>query len=743
MSTKGRHYTRVHGQQGPIAEMSEECETLGEGVHAIDLQRSKPNIQSGGCYSRAVQEQIDSGTKEQAVNSQTEEPTPASVWQSLTGRTISDEFLDWPADVFALTEVILRRSEVHRFALSPPAGWVWPPSRISDWPEAVEEAGRQWSLWVENQKTGFPELVAEEWRAFRQRVGMSLDDLAAGRDWRMCEALLTLHAIADEACAGLGAALDGDNRKGCIYRAHGRELLARTRSLARVRTPFLRVLPKLRSPAGGASCRSFSRYACVHDGHVDARWHKVPVRRVGTDVRARRANLLLLPWPLRVRESDFRPLEGSVHTTDTEPFGFFEFSPSEKLDLDLVSRLIVAAREEVDSVDAVMLPESAIDESEVDELEALLESHGVGTLIAGVRRRSAQPGQFPGNWVHLGTSPRFEKGASLPSSTPEQWFHVRQNKQNRWLLDEKQIYQYHLGGALHPQIRWWDATDVPRRAVQFVELGDGITLVFLVCEDLAQIDDVAEVVRSVGPTLVYTPVLDGPQLSTRWAARYASVLADDPGSAVLTLTSYGMVERSRPHGRAHSPVVGLCKDPVRGLREIPLEPGAQGVLLAVCGGRATRRSTDGRHPVDNVTEYFDVAVHQVRVDPAKSPLPNFQPTPLAPSALGNDELTILTGWAQALAEALVHDPDCVEALLADAQGKTQWRARLGLPEPSSRLSQALYFLGEAVRAIASQNGNFTLDALHISIQQDRPAEDALDRLARRVLRSTLEQVRTQ
>jgi hypothetical protein len=669
------------------------------------------------------------------------ELTPASAWHSLTGSPIGDELLDWPADVFALTEVILKRSEVHRFALSPPEGWVWPPSRISDWPEAVEEAGRQWGRWVENRKTMFPELVAEEWKAFRERAGMSLDDLATGRDWRMCEALLTLHAIADEACAGLGAALDGDNRKGCIYRAYGRELLARTGSLARVRTPFLRVVPKLRTPTAGASCHSFSRYVCVHDGHVDVRWHKIPIRRLGTDARARHANLLLLPWPLRVRESDFRPLEGSVHATDKEPFGCFEFGPSEKLDLDLVSRLIVDARDEVDSVDAVMLPESAIDESEVDELEALLESHGVGMLIAGVRR-SAQPGQFPGNWVHLGVSPRFEKGASLPSSSPEQWFHVRQNKQNRWLLDEKQIYQYHLGGALHPQIRWWDATDVPRRAVQFVELGDGVTLVFLICEDLGQIDNVAEVVRSVGPTVVYTPVLDGPQLSTRWAARYASVLADDPGSAVITLTSYGMVERCRPHGRAPSPVVALWKDPVRGLREIPLEPGAQGVLLTVCGGRATRRSTDGRHPVDNVTEYFDVAVHQVRAGATKSPLSNFQPARLAPSALENDEMTILTGWAQALAEALVHDPECVEALLADAQGNTEWRAKLGLPEPSSQLSQAIYFLSQTVRAITSQNGNFTLDGLQTSLLADPPAEDSLDRLARRVLRSTLAQVRT-
>jgi hypothetical protein len=262
-----------------------------------------------------------------------------------------------------------------------------------------------------------------------------------------------------------------------------------------------------------------------------------------------------------------------------------------------------------------MLPESAVDESEIDELEAVLDRHGVVALQTGVRQRS--PGQLPSNWVHMGFSPRLEKGSGLPSTTGERWFHLRQNKHHRWSLDERQIYQYHLGGALHPHVRWWEAMDVPRRAVQFVELGDGITLVSLICEDLAQIDDVADVVRSVGPTIIFTPLLDGPQLSSRWSARYASVLADDPGSAVITLTSYGMVLRSRPHGRTSSPVIGLWKDPVRGLREIQLEPGAQGVLLTSRGDRATRRSADGRHPVDNVTEYFDVAIYQVRAGPTR------------------------------------------------------------------------------------------------------------------------------
>jgi len=675
------------------------------------------------------------------VNSQTEGPTLAVTWHTVAGSPITDEFLEWPADLFAITDVILERSEAYRFVLSPPSGLEWPPRRLPNWSQAVEEAGQQWSVWVEDRKSAFPLLLAEEWRVFRDRAGMPLEHLAEGRDWRMCEAVLTLHAIADEACAGLGMALDRSDGKGCIYRAHGRELLARTGSLARIPPHFLRVLPKVRTPPNGTSLRSFSRYASVHGPGVEARWHKVPVRRRGTEPRARHANLLLLPWPLRVRESDFRPLEGSVQRLAKEPFGFFEFAPSERLDLDLVSRMIVAARDEVDSVDAVVLPESAVEESDINGLEALLDGHGVAMLIAGVRQRSPESGRLPGNWVHIGANPRLEKGASPWVSVGEQWFHIRQNKHNRWSLDEGQILQYHLGGALHPHIRWWEAMDVPRRTVHFIEHGDEITFVSLVCEDLAQTDSVAEVIRSVGPTVVITPLLDGPQLTSRWAARYASVLADDPGSAVLTLTSFGMVQRSRPQGRDSCRVVALWKDPVRGLREIPLEPGAQGVLLTLCGDRATRRSVDGRCPVDNVTEYFDVAVHQVRASGAALASSNSQSGIPAPRVLEVDELTILTGWAQALAESLEHAPECVEPLLADARAGAPWRTALRIAEPSPQLNEAIHFLGRAVRAVALQEDVPTLDTLHISCREDRSGEHGLETLVRRVLRSTLEQLR--
>jgi hypothetical protein len=671
--------------------------------------------------------------------------TVASTWQAASGTEISDDLLRWPPDLFALTEVVLERSQAYRFLLSPPGRVEWPPGHIPDWSRAVEDGGRRLSLCVEDGQDSIPALVAEQWHVLGEAAQMPLQELAEGRDWRTCSALLTLHALADEACAGLGVVSTGRcEGKACAYRARARELLARTGSLARVDPRLLRVLPKVRTSPNRSSLGSFSRYACVHRPGVEARWHKLPARHRGTDPRADKANLLLLPWPLRVRETDFRPLplESSVQRMEKAPFGYFAFEPAEGLDLDLVRRVIEAACDEVGVVDTVALPESAVAESEIDALEALLDRLGVTMLVAGVRRHAQEPGQRPGNWVHTGVSPRLEKGVPPPTAPREQWFHVRQDKHHPWSFDESQIYEYHLGGALHPHVRWAEAIDVPRRSLQFVELGQDTALVSLVCEDLAQIDDVAEVIRYVGPTAILSLLLDGPQLTSRWSARYASVLADDPGSAVLTLTSFGMVQRCRPHGRDASRVIALWKDRSGGTREIPLEAGAQGVVLTMCGGPATRGSADGRIPVDDAIDWFDVSIYQVRASsagPASTPSSLGRSESPAPRALESEELTVLTGWAQALGEALAYAPERAQSLVADARPGTPWRSALGIEEPSRRLGEAIDAMGQMLRAATPGGGAPTLDALLATTREDSPGEGDLHRLTRRVLRSTLEQ----
>jgi hypothetical protein len=636
--------------------------------------------------------------------------------------------------VFALTNILLSRAEGFRYALSV----TWPPHRFTDWAQAVEEARRRWSGWAEDGIGSLPDLIVDEWQVFCQDAEVPIEELARGRQNRAVEALLTLHAIADEACAGLGVGLDSSEGEGCVYRARGRELLARTGSLARIDARLLRVLPKVVTPPTGRL--AFSRYVCVQGPGIEARWHKIPARHRGSDLRSEFANLLLLPWPLHVQATDFHPV-GPVQRPAKDPYGFFQFAPAEGLDLDLLDRVLVAARRESGSVDVVLLPESAVRADEIEDLEALLSHHGVIQLVTGVREPSGQPDRFPSNWLHMGFNPGLEKGARLPYEGHERWFHIRQNKHHRWSMDEGQIGQYHLGASLHPHVRWWEAMDMPRKAIHFVEVAE-VVLAALVCEDLAHNDDIAQLIRSVGPTIVMNVLLDGPQLPSRWTARYASVLADDPGSVVLTLTSYGMVARSRPPGRDASRVIALEKDPARGPREIHLEPGAHGVLLTVCMDRATRYTADRRWPIDNSTSGYGVAINQVTASSTGSRPPQLSPstTPTAP-VLELDELTILTAWAEGVSEAVACAPERIDELLAAAGPGACWRAELCLPEPSPLLADAIESLGRITRAALVPPGQSAFDALLATANEDHPGEGALDHVVRHALLAMLDERR--
>lgn len=55
------------------------------------------------------------------------EPTPASAWRAAAAAEITDELLEWPPDVFALTDVVLARSGAYRFAMSQHADTRRPP----------------------------------------------------------------------------------------------------------------------------------------------------------------------------------------------------------------------------------------------------------------------------------------------------------------------------------------------------------------------------------------------------------------------------------------------------------------------------------------------------------------------------------------------------------------------------------------------------------------------------------------
>jgi len=520
-------------------------------------------------------------------------PTLASYVAAFAPLPAWEDLVRWPPDVFAVTNLVLDHTEAYRFAISPPAGLRWPGP--PGWAEQVRAAGRAWRATAGVADAEAPEPVLAAWDAVLAGRDTALADIRRGAAWELCHALLTLHAMADEACV----ALSSQGIPPRIFEQLAYERLREHRSFARLSEARVRITPKSHFALRGITIRSFSRYLSLSYESVDLQWHRVEPPAWAPPWGGRRDfNLVLVPWPMRTEAGDFRAVEGPLDNMDRGTYGFFEFAPAEPLPPAHLDAIVRRALEQVPAVDAVVLPEGSIDAAEVPDLEAALRPHPVGGLVAGVRT-AAPPHGLGGNRLHLGL--RHRAG----------WRHLDQAKHHRWCLDESQIRQYHLCRSLDPARQWWEAIDLPERRVHLLDVGGGATVAPLICEDLARLDEVADALRRIGPTLVIALLLDGPQLAGRWPARYATILADEPGSAVLTLTSFGMVARSQPPGTKRSRVVALWNDTDHHLRELELQRGASALLVTASASATTAWTADGRRH-DDVPDLRLTAVHQLR-----------------------------------------------------------------------------------------------------------------------------------
>ena len=116
----------------------------------------------------------------------------------------------------------------------------------------------------------------------------------------------------------------------------------------------------------------------------------------------------------------------------------------------------------------------------------------------------------------------------------------------------------------------------------------------LICEDLARYDPVLTVMNAIGPNLVVALLMDGPQLEQRWPGRYATALAEDPGSAVLTVTSLGMVERSAMPGDPQNREIALWKEPNGKVKVLKLPRDNHALLLTLTSQLVEQYTLDGR-----------------------------------------------------------------------------------------------------------------------------------------------------
>jgi hypothetical protein len=120
--------------------------------------------------------------------------------------------------------------------------------------------------------------------------------------------------------------------------------------------------------------------------------------------------------------------------------------------------------------------------------------------------------------------------------------------------------------------------------------------------------------RAVGPNLAIALLMDGPQTNGRWAARYATTLADDPGCSVLSVTSLGMAKLSRPRrGESKSRTVALWKDAKSSeAQEITIDQDAGGVVLSLSMRHIEEWTADGRSDEGNAIYPVLSGVHCVK-----------------------------------------------------------------------------------------------------------------------------------
>ncbi|MGF1469651.1 MAG: hypothetical protein ACFCGT_26305 [Sandaracinaceae bacterium] len=527
------------------------------------------------------------------------ERTVADLYRELSGqRFTADNLRDlftWPPDVFAMTSELLRISGAYRAVVSPPEGRTW-PAQGPAWRDRVAGFSAKWiaqlaSLDGDANRPLQPPIdrYAELlWANRRKRVRTFLQQ----DRWDEVTAVLTLHAIADESCAGMP------------YREHARQTglaldaaynMTLRRTLARFPEDRIVVLPKGHCPEPGISIRNLSYHVCALRSEVEIRFVRAPGAQPEGNLGLR---LLLFPWPFEVGPEDFKAVPSRLRTGHEERYGYFRFAPrngKEELERlrECLQETLSDARRYGD-VDAVVMPECALTEEGLESVAGALhlvdrgpdkpdgespwtgdDAPAVRLLLAGVQTARANRAVL-----------------RIPRVYKVEDYH--QDKHHRWLLNGTQIHTYDLADRLHPGIRYWEDMEVGPRRLTMVSFGPRVSMCYLICEDLARLDPVSAAVRTLGPSLVIALLLDGPQLPQRWPARYAMVLADDPGSSVLTLTSLGMALRSRPPNTAESRSVALWQDPRHGMTALDLESGRAGLLLTLWAEDDDEHTMDGR-----------------------------------------------------------------------------------------------------------------------------------------------------
>lgn len=519
-------------------------------------------------------------------------------------------------DVFAVTALALQLSGAYHYVAPASEGDFADEKILVSGPERDDwiEIGRKWrgdeSDW---DMVSPPEELLLKWEQFRSFFDVEVFRMLSEEDglpewWKVA---LELMCIADEAASGLGFnGSDGPYslQARLISLAHGFVTKGNRAvfSFSAADPDSACILPKSRTPAMGCTLRSLTHNLALLPPRGIARALWVPQKPGDSsasyvaDVNANSdgngmMNCLLIPFPYKISAKAFDgrkdddaawgwfklkphwcPASGDISKQD-EGFAYFS---------GFVKKLIREAEEDVGRVHVVVFPEAAMSHQIFENLvKALSDTHVelvIGGLFDHVESDKGQQTVTDGNYVAMSTI-----GESAATS-------VRQ-KHHRWRLDRGQILNYALGSSLDPNYLWWEDINILRRSLDFHVMRGTTTVTSLVCEDLARIDPCQELVRCIGPNLVFALLMDGPQIRARWPGRYATVLAEDPGCSVLSFTSLGLIERSNSTGfLPNSRSVGLWRDDTGHSEELILPTHAQALCMTLQSSDLEEYTLDGR-----------------------------------------------------------------------------------------------------------------------------------------------------
>lgn len=380
-------------------------------------------------------------------------------------------------------------------------------------------------------------------------------------------------------------------------------------TLTVARQSIVSVLPKVRTSTVGCTLRSLSHHLALLPGAGVARGRWTPnfssPERVQGSKPDNVLNFLLVPLPYSLTADVFHEVSIEDVTGDPEgavpKFGYFGvhqkwISPSStRLNriTAFLGSLVEAAQIQSPDIGGIVFPELSLDYETFSQVRDYIASHipACKILVAGTSSNSVGT---EGNFVAVASfePPSDSKGKRVYRQTLRE-------KHHRWKLDRQQLKDYGLLGVLSPELSWWENIALQNRRIDFTVLQRDTVFAAMICEDLARVDPCQQVIRAIGPNLVVALLMDAPQLADRWPARYATVLAEDPGCAVLTLTSRGLMTRQHRLGIFRSNgddrVVGLWRDdksPAPIKLRCPYD--AQAVLLSIVSGTAEDVSLDGR-----------------------------------------------------------------------------------------------------------------------------------------------------